>query len=109
MIRIGTVLLRLQCSKQEATMKWSVRLEVGVLALALAVPFVAVGPVAAYAQTESKERRDERQSGRQESRDIRQEGRHEARSQKAECKSSGDSRSECRQEKRSSKQETRGA
>ncbi len=67
-------------------MKWKICLQVGVLTLALAVPGIVIAPTVGYAQTQSKERRDDRQGDRQESRDTRQEGRQDARTQKAECK-----------------------
>ena len=89
--------------------KWKVRLQVGILTLTLAVPSIAITPIVAYAQTQSKENRDNRQSDRQESRDTKQEGRQNARTQKAECKKGDEkSRAECRQEKRGTKQDARG-
>ena len=42
--------------------KWKVRLQVGFLTLALTVPSVAITPIVAHAQTQSKENRDDRQS-----------------------------------------------
>jgi hypothetical protein len=77
--------------------KWKLRLQVGILTLALATPGIVISPIAGYAQTQSKERRD-----------TRQETRQDARTQKAECKKSGEkSRSGCRQEKRHTKQDAR--
>jgi hypothetical protein len=89
-------------------MKWKRCLEVGLLTLALAAPAFVITPTVGYAQTQSKENRDERQSGRQEARDTRQQGRQDSRFQKAECKAAGESRSSCRQQKRDTKQEARG-
>ena len=56
-------------------MKWIVGLQLGMLTLALTVPGVLVTPIPGYAQTESKERRDDRQDDRKGSRDTKQEGR----------------------------------
>jgi hypothetical protein len=79
--------------------KWKVRLHVGFLALALTAPSIVIAPTVGYAQTQTKENRDNRQGNRQESR-----------TQKAECKAGDDkTRSECRQEKRDTKQDSRGA
>src|SRR5215470_6697815 len=56
----------------------------------------------AYSQTQSQERRDDRQDAR----DTRQTGRKDARDKKADCKAGDEkSRAECRQEKRDTKQE----
>jgi len=78
---------------------WKVRLQVGTLALALAVPTMGLVPSVAYSQTQSKERRDTRQETRQASR-----------TQKAECKQGDEkTRSECRQDKRDTKQDSRGS
>jgi hypothetical protein len=95
--------------KTGGRMKWKVCLHVGVLTLALTVPGIGITPTVGYAQTESKERRDDRQGDRKDSRDTKQEGRQDGRSQKAECKKGDEkTRSECRQEKRDTKQDSRG-
>lgn len=65
-------------------MKWNVRLQVGILTFALTAPGILVMPIAGYAQTQSKERRDDRQDDRKGSRDTKQEGRQDARTEKAE-------------------------
>ena len=79
-------------------MKWKLSLQAGVLTLALAVPGIVITPSVGYAQTQSKENRDNRQETRQ-----------DARTQKAECKAGDEkTRSECRQEKRDTKQDARG-
>src|SRR5438093_3354557 len=54
-------------------MKRKVRLQVGILTLALTVPCIVITPIVGYAQTDSKERRDDRQGDRQGSRDTNQE------------------------------------
>ena len=79
-------------------MKWKACLQVSILALALTAPGIIISPTVAYAQTQSKERRD-----------TRQETRQDARAQKAECKKGDEkSRAECRQVKRGTKQDARG-
>ena len=95
--------------KTGGRMKWKVRLQVGILTLALTVPGIVITPIVGYAQTESKERRDDRQGDRKDSRDTKQEGRQDSRTQKAECKKGDEkTRSECRQDKRDTKQDSRG-
>ena len=78
--------------------KWKACLQVGILAMALTASGIVITPTLAYAQTQSKERRD-----------TRQETRQDARAKKAECKKGDEkSRAECRQEKRGTKQDARG-
>jgi hypothetical protein len=95
--------------KTGGRMNWKVRLQAGIFTLALTVPGIVIMPIVGYAQTESKERRDDRQGDRKDSRDTRQDGRQDARTQKAECKKGDEkTRSECRQDSRDTKQDSRG-
>src|SRR4029453_17631744 len=90
------------------SMKRNVRLVVGILTFALTGPGILITPIGGYAQTQSKERRDDRQDDRKESRDTKQEGRQDARTKKAGCKKGDEkSRAECRQDKRGTKQDAR--
>src|SRR4030095_2795715 len=68
--------------EQGGPMKWIVGLQVGMLTLALTVPGVLVTPITGYAQTESKERRDDRQDDRKGERDINKGGPSVARTPK---------------------------
>ncbi len=96
--------------KTGGRMKWKVRLQVGILTLALTVPGIVSTAIVGYAQTESKERRDDRQGDRKDSRDIKQEGRQDSRTQQAECKKGDEkTRSECRRDSRDTKQDSRGS
>jgi hypothetical protein len=66
-------------------------------------------PSLGYSQTQTKERRDDRQGDRKDSRDTKQTGRQEGRDTKDACKDTGNNRSDCRQDKRDTKQEARGS
>jgi hypothetical protein len=90
-------------------MKSKMCLPFGILTLALTVPGIVITPMVGYAQTDSKERRDDRQGDRKDSRDTKQDGRQDARTNKAECKKGDEkTRSECRQDSRDTKQDSRG-